>query len=150
MTRGKPEEAVAHGHEVLKLCRNWHFPAALAAALDNLSAALTELGQLDEALSTARECVPLLTRDGELSHGLVFFSRLAFKRDHPQEAALTLGCIEAIYAEKGQQMPPYARRVRDETLVGLQKVFSKTELKRLLAEGAALSAEEAARIALAD
>ena len=47
-------------------------------------------------------------------------------------------------------MQPYVRRVRDETLAGLQKVFSKTELKRLLAEGAALSAEEAARIALAD
>ena len=150
LTRGKPEEAVARGHELLKLCRNWHFPGVLAAALHNLSAALTELGQLDEALSSARECVPLLTRDGELLLGLAFFARLAFKRDHPQEAALTLGCIDAIYAEIGQLMQPYVRRVRDETWVGLQSVFSKTELKRLLAEGAALTAEEAARIALAD
>ena len=82
--------------------------------------------------------------------GLAFFARLAFKRDHPQEAALTLGCIDAIYAEIGQLMQPYVRRVRDETLASLQKAFSKTDLKRLLAEGAALTAEEAARIALAD
>lgn len=138
VTASKPEEAVARGHELLKLCRNWHFPLQLAMALVNLSVALTELGQLDEALSTARECVPLVTRNGHL-----WFCPDTF-------AILALGCVEAIYAAKGQLMSPYSRRVRDATLVGLHKAFNKTELKRLLAEGAALTAEEAARIALAD
>ena len=146
----KPEEAVARGHELLKLCRNWNFPLQLAMALVNLSAALNELGRLDEALSTARECVPLMTRNGHLWFCLDSFAILALKRGHLREAALAVGCVEAIYAAKGQLMPPYLRRVRDETLVGLQKAFGKTELKRLLAEGAALTAEEAARIALAD
>ena len=91
-----------------------------------------------------------MTRNGHLWFCLDSFAILALKRGHLREAALAVGCVEAIYAAKGQLMPPYLRRVRDETLVGLQKAFGKTELKRLLAEGAALTPEEAARSALAD
>lgn len=148
-SQGNLQEAVENGREILTRDHG-RFTRGKSLALGNLSAALTELGQIDEALSTARECVPIKTRDGSLWVRLDAFALLASKRDHAKSAALVLGCSDAIYATKKHPRQPNEQRVRDLALAGLQKAFSKRELNKLLAEGATLSVEAAARIALAD
>ncbi len=148
-TSGEITRAIEIGLEILSDIRS-RFSRAKSIALGNLSAALTELGKIDEALSTARECVPIKTRDGSLWVRLDAFSLLAFKRGHTKTSALVLGCCDAIYATKNHPRQPNEERVHDLALAGLQKTFSKTELKKLMGEGATLSVEEAARIALAD
>ena len=141
--------AVTVGREIIVKARSIA-SRAYSFALGNLGAALTELGELDEALARSRECVPFKSRDGSLWVRLDAFSLLAFKRGHAKNSALVLGCCDAIYAAKNHPRQPNEQRVHDLALAGLQKTFSKTELKKLMGEGATLSVEEAARIALAD
>lgn len=119
-------------------------------ALGNLGAALTELGELDEALAWSRECVPFKSRGDSLWVRLDAFSLLAFKRGHAKTSALVLGCGDAICSTKNHPRQPNEKRVHNLALAALQGVFSKTELKKLMSDGTALSVEEAARIALAD
>ena len=99
--------------ELLAQVRSWHFPGEMAVALGNLCATLTALGQLDEALSIARECVPLQRRNGQVWVSLDTFAILAFKRGHQREAALTLGCSDAIRVGNGLLRRPEQQSKRD-------------------------------------
>ena len=55
------------------------------------------------------------------------------------------------WAKSNQQRHgPITQRIREELLHGLRRALSAAELDRLLAEGAALSDEAAARLALSD
>ena len=148
-SRGDLLGAVAIGLEVVKKTRHLasHY---LPSALGHLAAALTELGVLDDALERSRECAASNSRDGSLWVRLDAFALLAFKRNHEKNAALVLGCSDAIYKTKQFPRQPSEQRVHDLALAGLQKTFSSTVLKKLMNEGAALTVEEAAHIALAD
>lgn len=143
---GNLDAAVVLGREIIDRGRGRQQRFSISIPLGNLSAALTELGQLDEALAVARECVPIKIRDGSLWA----FALLAFKRDRIREAVLTLGCAEAIYAKRGHPRQPNEQRARDQVMTALQQKLPKSVLKQLLLEGASLSDQEAAQIALAD
>ena len=149
--RGDFAMAVARGRALVALLPRDRFDTSTAYVLVNFAVALTQFGELDEALSVLREAAPTLTRQGVwwMWHGQI--ALLAFKRGRIHDAALTLGRSEAVLVQFNQQRhDPITQRIRDEVLCGLQQALSASELERLLAEGAAMSDEEAARLALSD
>ena len=142
---GHFEEAVTLCRELVAMTRADRFTPVLAIALCDLSDALAKIDQIDEALATAREAAPLHAQQGTpLWVWLVSFAQIAFKQGRVSDAALALGRAEAKYGSVSNN-----RRDRDDLRVLLTQSLSSTELQRLLAEGAALTDEEAAHIALA-
>ena len=75
---------------------------------------------------------------------LVSFAQIAFKQGRVSDAAIAFGRAEAKYGSVSSY-----RRDRDDLRALLTQSLSSTKLQRLLAEGAALTDEEAAHIALA-
>ena len=142
---GHFEEAVTLCRELVVMNRADRFTSGLAIALCQLSDALAKLDELNEALAAARESTPLHAQRGTpLWVWLVSFAQIAFKQGRVSDAALALGRAEAKYGSASNN-----QRARDDLLALLQRALSSTELNRLLAEGAALTDEEAAHIALA-
>ena len=91
----------------------------------------------------------MYSRQGFLWEFLTEIALLALERGHATEAALAFGRADAAQAWRDTSPPPAAMQEREALLRRLQQVFSAPELERLLAEGAALTDEDAARIALA-
>mgnify|MGYP001189138894 CR=1 FL=1 len=145
METGHFEEAVTRCRELVAMTRADRFTSGLAIALCCLSHALAKLDQIDEALAAAREGTPLHAKQGTpLWVWLISFAQIAFKQGRVSDAALAFGRAEAKY---GNVVNDQRDRVAVRAL--LVKSLSSGELQRLLAEGAALTDEEAARIALA-
>ena len=149
-THGNLPETVTQGRELSGSIQSRQFPINAYLVRSNLSAALAELGQVDEALTTARACELIASPIGLLWHCLDSFALVAAKRGRAREAALTLCRSDAAYDEKLRPRMPSAQRTRDLTVTALQSAFGKAELQRLLTENATVSVEAAARIALAD
>jgi len=147
---GRFEEAAARGRELVAMLRRERFGGFAGAALANLGTALTALGQLDEALAAAREAMALNAQTGTLWSVLDPLALLAFKRGRIREAALALGRAEAQHAWRGGRREPNEQRARDEVLGLLQQALGEAELPQLLAQGAALTDEDAAQLALGD
>ncbi len=149
--RGDLAQAVERGRALVLMQRRNRFDRIASNTLLNYAAALTEFGELDEALSVLREAAPTLARQGTWWIWLDTIALLAFKRGRIHDAALALGRFDAMFVKFNQpRYGPVFQRIRDEVLRGLQQVLTAAELERLLAEGAAMSDEEAARGALAD
>ncbi len=149
--RGDLGQAVARGRALVAMQRRDLFDGIATHTFANYGTALTEFGELDEALSVLREAAPMLTRQGILRMCLDTIALLAFKRGRIPDAALALGRSDALFVKfNHQRYGPVFQRIRDEVLSGLQQALSAADLERLLAEGAALSDEEAVRGALAD
>ena len=149
--RGDLAQAVERGRALLALLPRDQFGMRNVFALVNYAAALTEFGLLDEALSLTRQSAPILTRQGTFWMWLDTIALLAFKRGRIPEAALVLGRSDASRAKVGMwRDDPIDQRIRDVLQSGLRQALPAADLERLLAEGAALSDEEAARGALAD
>jgi predicted ATPase/DNA-binding winged helix-turn-helix (wHTH) protein len=138
------EEAVTLCRELVVLTRADRFTSGLAVALCMLSEALAKLDHIDEALTTAREATPLHAQQGTpLWVWLVPFAQIALKQGRVSDSALALGRVEAKYGGFSNN-----QRDRDDLRSLLRQSLSSDELQSLLAEGAALTDEEAARIAL--
>ena len=151
--QGNFAEAAERGRAFLDVLRGHPFANHVdhAVALANYGAALTELGRLDEALPITREAAVCESRDGTLWQMLYAIALLAVKRGRISEAALAHGRSEAMYAKLDQRREdPSEQRAHIEVLDRLRKALPAEELRRLLAQGAAMSDEEAARGALAD
>ena len=73
---------------------------------------------------------------------------LAFKRGRVTEAAYVLGRADAGYSAHDQARDPVEKRIRDTLFEGLQHAVRTADLNQLLVAGAALSDDEAARMAL--
>ena len=74
---------------------------------------------------------------------------LALRRGRVPEAARIAGRACAINQRRSSCREPNAQRARDEVMAALQGAFAAEELARLLSEGANLSDEEAANLAVA-
>jgi predicted ATPase/class 3 adenylate cyclase len=148
--QGNVDEAISRGRELVARHRQDHRDVpGFGFALSDLSSALSERGKLEEALTIAREAASVFARQGLLWIFLTRIAMLALARGHATEAALAFGRAEAAQAWRDAAPPPRKMRERDDLLRQLQEALSGPELERLLAEGAALTDEEAARIALA-
>jgi hypothetical protein len=104
----------------------------------------------DEALAVGREAVPLLIQSGTLGSFLDHFALLALRRGRVADAALVLGCAEVSSGLRGAARDRHEQRSRDAAMEALQQAMPAGELERLLAQGAALSEVDAARIALGE
>lgn len=138
-------DAVALSRELVSITRADRFTSRLAVALCELSDALANLDRIDEALAAAREAAALHSQQGTpLWIWLISFAQIALKQGRVSDAALALGRAEAKYGNIENN-----RRDRDDMRALLGQSLSSDELQALLTEGAVLTDEEAARIALA-
>lgn len=122
--------------------RQWHLPWA-EQCLE-----LTERGELDAALQAGCQALEQGLRDGTLWLMLDVFAWLAGKRGRLGDAALAFGCADAEFARRGAMRRPDEQRAHDVTLAALREAMPAYFVSALLTEGAALSVEEAARLAL--
>jgi len=144
-------EAVGYGREAVALVRNDRLGGRMARfALGHLSLVLTELGQLDEALALAREILPSLARSYHVLNFLDAFALLALRRGRIADAARVLGRADFQYDLLREARRPGEERARKVLLDGLRKDLPAADLDLLLKEGADLSDDEAARLALTD
>lgn len=146
---GDVNEAIARGRELVALIRRERFTNWQSFALANLSAALTAAGELDDALQVAREALPLLRQQGSIWSFLDHLGLLAVKRGRPLDAAQVLGCAEELNQRSGYVRQFNELRARDQLLDALRAVIKSSELERLMKEGALLTDDEAAHLALA-
>ena len=123
--------------------------AALGLAVGHLSTALLATHELGGALDCARKSVPLCVADGMLRTRLDALALLALRRGRLPEAARIAGRSSAIDQRRSSRREPNGQRARVEVMAAMQGAFAAEELARLLSEGANLSDEEAANLAVA-
>lgn len=119
----------------------------LGFALGHLAAVLTERGDIAAALEAAREGVPMLAETGNawrLTDHLALLAALAGRID---AAARVAGFADASF---GARQPRESNEARARERLGrlLGEKLAPAAREQLLAEGAALSEEEACRLAL--
>lgn len=122
----------------------------LGWALTSLAGLLTERGELDEALVTAREGLPLVAEDGSawiFSDSVALRAGLAGKLS---AAARLAGFADHIFVVKQATRHPIDLRHQKKLHALLREKLAPGELEHLLAEGAKLSEEEAVNLALED
>ena len=144
-------EAVESMRETLALVRSSAVLSQVlrALALGNLFSALTEQGEIDEALSVAREGIPAMREVGWFFHYCDHLSLRLAKAGNTDAAARLLGYTEAERARcKNLRRDELQERAYQSLLTMLNSAMSPAELGRCLAEGAELNQEEAAQLAL--
>jgi predicted ATPase/DNA-binding winged helix-turn-helix (wHTH) protein len=149
--RGDFAEAARLGRRVVALARRDRFGSSdLTNALGNQALALTQAGELDEALATAREAASMGGHGGQVWQMLDTFALLACKRGRYEAAAVMFGRAEAANAWNGGVREPAEQQACDEVIERLRAAIPGARLQHLLGEGRLLSNDEAASLALAD
>ena len=123
---------------------------SLGFQLGNLAGVLIERGDLAGALIAAREALPLLSGVG---NAWLFMEHLALRTmlvGSVENAARVAGFAAAAFDTNELQRQPNEARAHARLYALLRERMESDELKRLLAQGAEMSEEEACRIALAD
>ena len=132
------------------LARKAQRSVSLGQSLTNLAGVLTECGQLDEALSAAREGLPLRI---EFGFGWVPLDHLALRAGLAGQiarAARLAGFADCAWATREATRQPNEARARERLHALLRDKLPPDELTQLFGEGAKLSEDEACRLALAD
>jgi tetratricopeptide (TPR) repeat protein len=144
------EAAIRIGREALDhLRREWprmrDEPNFVVA---NLGSILIRAGQLDEALQLSREGCRQMRASGVFVFFLEHYALLAFKSGRIADSARTAGHVVAFHRRMNIRPMLNEERALAEVIDALRQAVPNDELERLFREGEALSAEEAARIAL--
>ena len=150
LARGDFAAAIGHGRDLITSIEQSQFRAALGLAFSHLSVALLQTNELDAALDYARKSLPLCIADGMLWTRLDAFALLAFRRGRLPDAARISGRAAIMDQRRTTRRDANSQRARDEVMSALQQVLSAAELTRCLSEGANLSEEEAAHLAVAE
>ena len=122
----------------------------LGYALMNLSALLTQKGDLGEALAFAREGLPLVTEDGSawvFADDIALQAVLAGRLD---DGARLAGYAESAHKANSGARGVITQRARRRLDAFLCDGLAPQKLERLLAEGATMTEDEAHRLALQD
>lgn len=121
----------------------------LADGLGNLAAALVEQGQIDEALAVTREGIPAMRESGFFVLNCDHFALRLAKAGHAGGAARLLGYTDAERIRcNNLRRGELEARARKRLLTILQETMSSADLERCLTEGAKLTEDEAAQLAL--
>ncbi len=152
-SQGDLDAAVAGFYAAATLLRQSHSSTRninnhLGITLGNLAGALTEYGDIDAALQSMRDAIPLLVDAG---YAWIFMDHFALRcalAGKDSNAALFAGFADAAHTAKKMFRQPNEARAREKLHALLRAKLSACELTRLLAEGAKLSEEEACRLAL--
>ena len=151
--QGKARESVALRREVAERA-DGRRSAYTAGNLGNLSAALTYLGDIDEALTvdpaTAPVAAPLLQRQNELGCHLIHFALLACRRGRPDAGAAALGRAEALRRATGFDHELSERRASDMALAALAEALTPAQLEARMREGEVLSDAQLLKLTLGD
>jgi len=121
-----------------------------AFALMNLAGLMAERGELDEALTLAREGLPMAREDG---WAWLFFDEIALRIARSGklgDAALLAGYADALHAANAATRQLVTMRVRERLHTILRAGLDSDELQRLLADGTKLGESEACALALRD
>jgi predicted ATPase/DNA-binding winged helix-turn-helix (wHTH) protein len=117
-------------------------------ALCNLAGVLTERGDLVAALEAAREGLPLLEDGGEAWSFMDHLALRAALAGKHASAARLAGRADASHATRECPREPNEARARSRLHAALHEQFDLNTLEALLAEGRAMSEQEASRMAL--
>jgi hypothetical protein len=123
---------------------------ALGFYLANLSGVLTARGELKEALTVAREGLPLLKGLEYAWATLDHIALRAAQAGKVENAALVAGFVDSIVTAKEISRQPNEARARAWLQALLTEKLTPIELERLLAEGTKMTEDEAYRLALED
>jgi len=118
--------------------------------LANLAGVLIEKGELAEALATAREGLPLLNLSGNAWIHADHLALRAALANRFADAARMRGHADSRYAAKQALRHPNEARAHARLEALLHAHLTEADLERLLAEGAALTDDEACSMALED
>ena len=148
---GDLDGAVASMQETIALIRKSPVSggkAGLGGGLANLAGALTERGDLHEAFAAMNEAIPLISEIGLFYRfGDHFALRLA-KAGHANAAARLLGYADGEHERFKAHRQTNEARARANLLRILNEAMSPADLAQRTAEGAKLTEDEAARLAL--
>lgn len=120
----------------------------LGVSLTNLAGVHVERGEIDDALSVAREGLPLRQEAGFAWGALDHLALLAALSGRPADAARITGYADAVFASKRAERQPNEARARARLAVVLGSQLDDVKLRRLAEEGEALSEERVCELAL--
>lgn len=144
---GRLDQAVQEARAVAEAAGASSSRYTLGNLLGNLAGALTMRGDLDEAADLARKAAPLLQEGGMLFwlfDYLVLHAALSGRHD---DAAALLGHADASYHLAGQERQPNEEAARSRALSLMASQLGRSDIERTGRYGAALSAEQALRLA---
>ena len=142
------DSALMHAQHGLDAARQLGSSGRIGMLLGDMTAYLTELNRLDEAVTHAREAVDVRAQDGTLWLQLDQLAQLACARERPREAALALGRAEVHNAWRPGRREAALRRPFELASAAVREAFSADELQALCAQGAAMGDVEVARLTL--
>jgi tetratricopeptide (TPR) repeat protein len=126
---------------------------AHAIALHNLGLARLAEGRAEEATRLFRRSLEGASNEGIAIgiHNLLLGLGAAAAREGQRERAASLvGAFDRVGEEIGWALEPYEARLREETLADLRQQLGEGAFERALAEGAAMTLDEAVAYALHD
>ena len=145
---GDLDAAVSGMQETAALLRKTPQTVMLGLCLSNLAGVHVERGELEQALVTAREGLPMLVEGGFAWSHLDHLALRAGLAGSLAPAARIAGFSDAAYLEREMARQPNEARSRDRLQQLLLQGLSRDALARLFAEGADLSEESAVDLAL--
>jgi predicted ATPase len=147
---GDLDAALAGFLEVIPQLRAlWPQPRnMLGAQLLYLAGVQTERGELDAALATAREGLPLLTGEGNAWPMLDHVALRAAAAGMTENAARIAGFVDSANAANETTRQPNEARARDRLQKLLRENLTPDAIEHLFAEGASMTEDEACRLAL--
>ena len=147
---GYVDRAIAEGKLLAAKLHTKHHPDLYGFVLGLLVAALTERGDLGEALILARQAVPLLRDDDRLYWLFDHLALRAALTGRAKDGALTGGYANAVHQQSGRAREPMGRHAAERTSLLIREVLSESEIAELRRLGAQLSEEQALAVALSD
>ncbi len=148
--RGDHEAAQAHFRNALALYREIDARPEIARSLAGIGWVALAQGDLDLARSSLTESLQLSLATGQrlaVARGLEAFAMLAVARGDPAQAARLQGAALALQESVGHVPSVFARSRLDDLLETARRQLGPPGAEALLAEGAAMSAGEAVRLA---
>lgn len=145
---GDIDSAISAGVDVAERLRDTRHSDMRGFTLGVLAAAHTARGNLDEALSAAREATPLLRDEGMLYW---LFDHLALRAaldGRARDGALLAGYADAVYEKLGRTREPMGHHAMERLAAMLRDTLEDDDIAELRRLGAQLSEDQATRIAL--
>jgi hypothetical protein len=147
---GDADSAISSGLELVSRLRDTPHSDVLGFVLGVLAAALTLRGDLEEALSTAREAAPLLRDEGMLFWIFDHMALLAGLGGRIKDAAVISGYANAVYSEFGRPREPIGREATKRLAALLRDTLPAEEIEQFGRAGAQFSEDQALALALGD
>ncbi len=142
------DSAISAGRELAARFRDTCHTDVLGYVLGLLAGALTARGDLDEALTAARQAAPLLRDEGMLFWLFDHFALRAGLAGQMADAARFAGYADAAYRKHDEAREPIAILARERLNQLLRQALQDAEIAQLNHEGSLFIEEQAMTLAL--